>query len=191
MKTVEFTRMDRGTKGDYALLEARNRITEADVATQVLSLLVGLKGPESGYQIDRLQHSLQTATRAERDGADEEAVVCALLHDIGDTLAPANHAQFAAEVLRPFVSPENCWVVAKHGIFQGYYFWHHLGYDRNAREKFRDHPCFERTEYFCENWDQQAFDPGYDTLQLAHFEPAVRRLFAREPYSEGRGQDLL
>ncbi len=110
-------------------------------------------------------------------------MVCALLHDIGDDLAPQNHAAFAAEVLRPYVSDENAWLVEKHGVFQGYFFWHHYGHDRNAREQYHGHPCYERTALFCERWDQTAFDPGYDTLPLDAFEPMVRRIFAREPWA--------
>src|SRR5262249_21419386 len=116
--------------------------------------------------------SLQTATRAQRDGRDEEYIVCALLHDIGDTIASANHSELAATVLQPFVSEENHWIVEHHGVFQGYYFFHHLGLDRNAREAYRGHPAFGAL------YDQNSFDPGYDTLPLTHFEPMVRKVFA-------------
>lgn len=182
MKTVSFTKMAEGTREDYQLLAEESLKYNANHVDKVLDLLKALAGDPRGYQIDRYQHSLQTATRAMRDGADEEMVVCALLHDIGDDYAPMNHAAFAAEVLKPYVSTENHWLVEKHGIFQGYYFWHHYGMDRNAREKFRGHPCFERTAEFCEKWDQTAFDPTYDTAPLETFEPMVRRIFAREPY---------
>jgi predicted HD phosphohydrolase len=182
VKTVSFTRMEDGTFEDYQLLAERSAQHDKGLVDRVLALLKGLEPGPSGYQIDRYQHSLQTATRALRDRADEELVVCALLHDIGDNLAPENHATFAASVLRPYVSDENWWLVDKHGIFQGHYFWHHYGQDRNAREKFRGHPAFEKTALFCERWDQTAFDPGYDTLPLEAFEPQVRRIFARPPY---------
>ena len=109
----------------------------------------------------------------------------ALLHDIGDSIAPDNHSALAAAVLRPFVSEENHWLVKHHGVFQGYYFWHHIGGDRDARERYRGHPCFEMTANFCERWDQRAFDPDYETLPLEAFEPAVRRLFAKEPRGFG------
>ncbi|MFQ6018096.1 MAG: HD domain-containing protein [Kiloniellaceae bacterium] len=182
METVNFSHMSEGTRADYALLERlwdeRKRRTLAD---NVLGMLRQMRGPKLGYKIDRYQHSLQTASRALRDSADEETVVVALLHDIGDMLAPDNHSALAAAVLRPYVSEENHWLVQHHGIFQGYYFRHHMGADRNARERFRDHPCFEKTAAFCARWDQTSFDPDYDTLPLATFEPMVRRLFAREP----------
>ena len=182
MKTVAFTRMQDGTREEYLFLAKRKAEHDQGTADTALACLESLKGGPMGYRIDRYQHSLQTATRALRDEADEELVVCALLHDIGDNLAPHNHAAFAAEVLRPYVSYESYWLVQKHGIFQGYYFWHHYGMDRNAREKYRGHPCFERTAEFCERWDQTAFDPAYDAAPLETFEPMVRRIFAREPY---------
>ena len=137
-----------------------------------------------GNLIDRYQHSLQTATRAFRDGAEEEVVVAALLHDIGDLLAPENHAALAAAILKPYVTPGTHWMLEHHAIFQGYYFWHHIGGDRYAREKFRGHPYFKPTAEFCHNWDQESFDPSYDTLPLTSFEPMVRRIFAREPWGE-------
>lgn len=175
-----------GTAEDYALLARHDRAHSEQTADRVLAHLATLATWPSGYAVDRLEHSLQTATRAQRDGADEELVVCALLHDIGDMLAPDNHAAFAAEVLRPFVSQENAWLVEKHGVFQGYFFWHHYGHDRNAREKYRGHPCFEKTAQFCERWDQTSFDPAYESLPLEAFEPMVRRIFAREPWKHAR-----
>jgi len=184
METVSFTRMDQGTREDYLLLDSRWRehhgaapLTEATLAHLKL-----LSGPKLGYPIDRYQHSLQSATRALRDGADEETVVCALLHDIGDTLAPDNHSELAAAVLRPYVSERNYWVIKHHGIFQGYYYWHHLGGDRDARERYHVHPHFEACADFCERWDQVSFDPDYDTLPLDAFEPMVQRLFTRPPH---------
>jgi predicted HD phosphohydrolase len=129
--------------------------------------------------VDRLTHSLQTATLAHRDGRDEEYVVCALLHDIGDTLGTYNHPDIAAAILRPFVSDENHWMVEKHGIFQGYYFFHHVGMDRNMRDAFRSHPSYARTEEFCAKYDGPAFDGKRETLPLAFFEPMVGRVFAQ------------
>src|SRR6187455_1160965 len=151
---------------------------QADQADRVLEHLRLLAGDHGGYAVTRLTHSLQTATRAERDGRDEEYVVCALLHDIGDTLASANHSELAATILEPFVSEENHWIVKHHGVFQGYYFFHHLGLDRNAREAYRGHPTFGECAAFCARYDQNSFDPKYDTLPLAHFEPMVRKVFA-------------
>lgn len=186
MKTVSFTAMADGTKQDYELIAKLEAEYHEGTTERVLDSLKALRGVQPGYQVDRYEHSLQTATRAERDGADEEMIVCALLHDIGDGLAPHNHARFAAEVLRPFVTPERYWVVDKHGIFQGYFFWHHYGADRDEREKYRGHPCFEETALFCERWDQPAFDPEYESLPLEHFEPMVRRIFGREPWAHAR-----
>ena len=184
METVSFTQMAEGTSEDYLLLERLEREHAAGVADRLLRHLLELKNSFGGYQVDRLEHSLQCATRAHRDGASEELVVVALLHDIGDMLAPENHSEMAAAVLKPYVSEESHWIVRHHGLFQGYYYAHHLGGDRNARDRFRDHPFFDATVRFCERWDQPSFDPGYNTLPLETFEPMVRRLFSREPASD-------
>lgn len=173
-----FTSMIEGTADDWAKISGHFLPFAAAVADRVLEDLEKLGGDFGGFTIDRLHHSLQTATRAHRAGEDEEYVVCALLHDIGDLLGPYNHPDIAAAVLKPFVSEENHWMVAHHGIFQGYYFFHHIGGDRNMRDQFRDHPSFERTARFCELYDAPAFDPAYDTMPLEEFEPMVRRLMA-------------
>ena len=180
-ETVSFTSMDEGTYEEYQLLDRAYRVLTHNLADTVLAQLKLLAGDKIGYQIDRYQHSLQTATRAQRDGADEETVCCALLHDVGDLLAPENHSQLAASILRPYVSADNYWLVKNHGIFQGYYYFHHMGMDRDAREQFRGHPMFEKTAAFCAKYDQNSFDPNYDTLPLEAFEPMVRRLFAKPP----------
>jgi predicted HD phosphohydrolase len=138
-----------------------------------------LRGDYCGFPVDRLEHCLQTATRAHRAGRDEEYVACALLHDIGDTLGSYNHADLAAVIVQPFVSEENHWMVAHHAIFQGYYFFHFLGLDRDQREQFRGHPHFEKTEEFCRVFDQVAFDPNFKSMPLEAFEPMLRRLFRR------------
>ena len=134
-----------------------------------------------GYQVTRLEHSLQSATRAEKDGADEEMVVATLIHDIGDNLAPHNHSQLVASVLRPYVSEKIYWIILHHGIFQEYYYAHHIGGDRNARDKFKDHPYYQDAVDFCEKWDQKSFDPNYESYSLEYFEPKVRKLFSKEP----------
>ena len=186
MESISFTRMDQGTAEEYAFLGRLWEKHKQDHLTDsVLGLLKQMQGPTLGYQIDRYQHSLQSATRAQRDGADEETVVAALLHDVGDSIAPDNHSQVAAAILRPYVSEKTYWVVLHHGVFQGYYFWHHTGGDRDAREQYRGHPYFEACADFCERWDQVSFDPAYDTLPLEAFEPMVRRLFEREPKAFG------
>ncbi|HKY77766.1 MAG TPA: HD domain-containing protein [Acidimicrobiia bacterium] len=172
-----FTGMEESTAEDWAII-GRNFVAHGKgLADRILAHLELLDGDFGGFQVDRLTHSLQTATRAFRAGEDEEYVVCALLHDIGDTLGSYNHADIAAAIVRPFVSEENHWMVEKHAIFQGYFFFHHLGMDRNLREQFRGHPAFERTARFCELYDSPAFDPAGETLPLEHFAPMVRRLF--------------
>lgn len=146
---------------------------------RIIAHLELLRGDCGGYPVDRLEHCLQTATRAMRDGRDEEYVVCALLHDIGDTLGPANHADVAATLLEPYVSEENHWIVKHHGIFQGYYFFHHVGLDRHGREAFRSHRFFEACADFCEHYDQNSFDNKFESEPLATFVPMVERVFAR------------
>ncbi len=184
--TVSFTSMAAGTREDYELLERLEAEFASGTADRALDQLRGLAGSLGGYKVDRLEHSLQSATRAYRDGADEEMVVAALLHDIGDLLAPHNHSEMAAAVLRPYVSERTYWVVRQHGLFQSYYYAHHMGGDRNARDRYIDHPWYQDAVDFCHRWDQSSFDPEYDTLSLEFFEPLVRRVFAREPFSAGK-----
>ena len=184
--TVSFTSMATGTREDYELLERLEAQFASGTADRVLDQLRGLAGSLTGYKVDRLEHSLQSATRAYRDGADEEMVVAALLHDIGDLLAPHNHSEMAAAVLRPYVSERTYWVVRQHGLFQTYYYAHHIGGDRNARDRYIDHPWYQDAVDFCHRWDQSSFDPEYDSHPLEFFEPMVRRVFAREPFTAGR-----
>ena len=184
--TVSFTSMAAGTREDYELLERLEAEFAAGTADRVLAQLRGLAGSLGGYKIDRLAHSLQSATRAYRDGADEETVVAALLHDIGDLLSPHNHSELAAAALRPYVSERTYWIVRQHGFFQSYYYAHHFGNDRNARDKYVDHPWYQDAVDFCHKWDQSSFDPEYESLPLEFFEPMVRRIFSREPFSAGR-----
>jgi predicted HD phosphohydrolase len=174
-----FTAMEHGTQEDWAIIGGHFGQFSRGLADRVLAHLRLLDGDYGGFPVDRLEHSLQTATRAHRDGRDEQYVVTALLHDIGDTLGSYNHPEIAAAILRPFVSEELHWIADKHGIFQGYYFFHHLGMDRNLREGFRGHPHFEATAEFCHQYDQSAFDPAYDSAPLSFFEPMVQRVFAR------------
>lgn len=179
-KTVSFIAMEQGTREDYDLVFGHDADNAEQMADRVLSWLASMDG-ESPYRISRLGHSLQAATRAEADGADDETVVCALLHDIGDVLGPANHSQIAAALLRPYVSERNYWVVLHHGLFQGYYWFHHYGKDRNARDALKSHPYYKDCVRFCARWDQTSFDPDYPTQPLSHFESRVRALFARKP----------
>ncbi len=174
-----FTAMVDSTESDWKIIEHASVAFSGELANRVIEHLKMLKGDCGGFSVDRLEHSLQSASLAYRDGKDEEYVVCALLHDMGDILASTNHAELAATILKPFVSEENWWLLQHHGIFQGYYFFHHLGLDRNMRDKFRDHPNFERTALFCARHDQNAFDPHYDTMPLEAFVPMVQRVMAR------------
>jgi len=176
---AKFHAMAEGTAEDWAIIGGAFRGFAAGLPDRVLTHLRLLDGDFGGFAIDRLQHSLQTATRAHRDGRGEDYVVMALLHDIGDTLGSYNHPEIAAAILRPFVSEKLHWIADKHGAFQGYYFFHHLGMDRDIREGFRGHPHFEACAEFCAQYDQAAFDPAYDSAPLDFFEPMVRRVFAR------------
>jgi predicted HD phosphohydrolase len=178
---VEFTAMKDGTYEDYQLIERLAEPVQAHVGEHLLQLLKMLDAPDEhiGHPISRYQHSLQSATRALRAGEDDEMVVAALLHDVGDVVAPHNHPEAAAAILRPFVSERVAWIVEKHGVFQGLYYYEHIGLDKNAREKYRGHPWFDDCAKFCEDYDQCSFDPHYDTLPLETFEPIVRRVFAQ------------
>ena len=178
---VAFIAMKDGSYDDYALLERHEAEHVAGLADRILVHLQLQAGGFGGYKIDRLQHSLQTATRAERDQASDDWIFAALMHDIGDTIAPQNHSAMAAAIIRPYISEEIYNVVLHHGVFQGYYYNHHYNGDRHARDRFKDKPFYDATLEFCERWDQSSFDPDYATLPLAHFEPLVREIFARSP----------
>ncbi|MEX2648757.1 MAG: HD domain-containing protein [Alphaproteobacteria bacterium] len=181
MDKVSFVHMADGTAEDYRIIASRMHMADDHLADDLLRLLQANESVDLGYKVDRLEHSLQAATLALRDGADDELVAAALLHDVGDTLAPWNHAEVAAAVLKPYVSARTHWIVAKHGLFQTYYYNHHFGRDRNARDTYRGHPHFEATCEFCVKYDQNAFDPDFDTMPLSAFEPIVRRVFDRPP----------
>ncbi|MEM9442391.1 MAG: HD domain-containing protein [Pseudomonadota bacterium] len=180
---VSFTQMKDGTRDDYLLLQELERPFVAMTADRVLDELrrQGTATLE-GYHITRLEHGLQAASRSETDGADIDWIVGALLHDIGDGLAPQNHDRLSAEVIRPFVRWEVSWVVEHHGIFQMLYYGHHYGWDRDARDRYKNHPCFHLCAEFCERWDQSSFDPAYPSKSLNHFEPMIRTVFARKAY---------
>jgi predicted HD phosphohydrolase len=173
-----FTAMDQGTRADYDLVFEHEQHQIHEQSDRILDWLEQMAGP-SPYQVSRLDHVLQSATRAERDGADTETIVCALLHDIGDIIGTANHSQVAAALLRPYVSEQNYWIVQHHGLFQGYYWFQHYNRDRNERDMFRDHPFYDATVRFCAEWDQNCFDPAYSHEPLEHFAPMVREIFAR------------
>ncbi len=183
MRTVEFTAMKDGTRDDYLFLKPLEDAHVKGTGERVLREL-GLQAEESlpGYKITRLEHALQAATRASREGADIDWVVATLLHDIGDGLAPQNHDQFAAEILRPYLREEVVWTVAHHGAFQMYYYAHHYGWNQHEREKYKDSIYYESCVAFCERWDQSSFDPGYRSEDLSFFAPMVKEVFARRAY---------
>ena len=174
-----FTDMKESTQEDWDKIGQCYREFAKGHPDRILDHLRLLDGDFGGFKVDRLTHCLQTATFAYRDGKDEEYVVCALLHDIGDTLGAFNHADIAAAILEPFISEENHWMVKHHAIFQGYYFFHHLGMDRNLREQYRDHPYYERTLEFVSKYDSPAFNPDGEVLPLEFFEPMVQRVIAK------------
>lgn len=182
MDKVKFTAMKDGDAADYAMLDVHEREYAAGTADRLLGALVELDESLSGYQVTRLGHSLQAATRAWRAGADTDWVVAALLHDIGDIYAPYNHDEYAAAVLKPFVREQVTWVVEKHGDFQRLYYAHHVGGNRHARDRYKDHAYYDDCAAFCEAWDQSSFDPAYPTMTIRDFAPLVREVFARQAY---------
>ena len=183
MKKVQFTEMKKGTKEEYLFLDKREKKYASETADRILKFMSSLNQTLEGYQVTRLEHSLQSATRAEKNGESEEVIVAALLHDIGDELAPMNHSEYAAAVLKPYVSKKTHWIIEKHGEFQMYYYAHHLGKNKNQREKYKDHEYYDDAVNFCERWDQASFDPNYKSMSLKDFAPMVKRIFSRKPYS--------
>ena len=177
---ASFRALEHSTAADWELLTQAFVPFLNDLPNRIIAQMRELAHDHGGFAVNRLEHCLQTATRAYNDGRDEEYVVCALLHDIGDILSPAAHADLAATILKPYVSPENHWMVEKHGIFQGYYFFHYIGLDRNMRDQFRDHQWFERTEEFCEKYDQPSFDPEFESMSLDDFVPMVRQILSSD-----------
>jgi predicted HD phosphohydrolase len=173
-----FKSMEQSTQADWACIVPEAKAMAKALPDRVMAHLKLLDGDHGGFPVDRLTHSLQTATLAAKDGRDDEYVACALLHDIGDTLGSFNHPDIAAAILKPFVSEANLWMVQHHGIFQGYNFFHHIGLDRNMRDQFKGHPHYERAAEFVALYDNPAFDAGQETWPLTAFEPLLRRLMA-------------
>jgi predicted HD phosphohydrolase len=173
-----FTAMSEGTQEDWGHIVASALEFYPHLVDRVVAHLRLLDGDFGGFAVDRLTHSLQTATRAYRGNRDDDYVACALLHDMGDTLGSYNHADIAAAIVKPFVSDELHWMVEKHAIFQGYYFFHFLGLDRNLRDEFAGHPNYDLTAEFCADFDQPAFDPDYPTMTLDEFTPLLQQFFA-------------
>ena len=181
---VSFKRMDHGSIEDYKLLHSLETKYIKGLPDRILKALLRLDDTLAGYQITRLEHSLQSATRAEADGADIELVVAALIHDIGDELAPENHSQMAACIIRPYVRAEVAWVLEMHGIFQYKYYADKVGLNPDERERWRGHPWFDKCEQFCRDWDQMSFDPDYETKPLSYFEPMLREIFSRPAFDK-------
>ena len=175
--------MKNGTKEDYLFLDKHEKDFASKTADRIIKYMSGLTETLEGYQVSRLEHSLQSASRAYKNKENEEMIVATLLHDIGDDLAPMNHSEYAAAILKPYVSERTHWIIEKHGEFQTYYYAHYLGGDKNKREKYKDHEYYQDTIDFCEKYDQNSFDPNYESLPLKFFEPIVKKVFSRKPYS--------
>ena len=184
MQTVNFTRMEDGTREEYEFLDQMEDEYKVGLPDRILDSLRKLEHSISGYRISRLEHSLQGATRAHRAGESEEMIVAILLHDIGDELATYSHSEMAAAILRPFVSEKLYWIVRNHGVFQMYYYAHHCGGDRNSRDRFRDHAWYQDAVDFCHNYDQNCFDPEYDSEPMEFFEPILRRVMAQPSFDD-------
>jgi predicted HD phosphohydrolase len=176
---ASYKTMAESTQQDWDIIVSQMKPHQKALPERLIAHLKLLGGDYGGYAVDRLEHCLQTATRAHQAGETEEYVVAALLHDIGDTLGPANHADVAAVICKPYVSERMHWIVEKHAIFQGYYFFHYLGLDRQMRDQYRGHPHFEACAQFCHLYDQNSFDPDFKSMPLEAFEPMVQRVFAR------------
>src|SRR4051812_11425427 len=179
---VAFTKMsDATTEEITSIFETATAQLNKELVNELFKMLDALKGETFGYRVDRYEHSLQSATRALRDGARTDMIVAALLHDIGDAIAPANHSRLAAAIVEPYLDDEATWVVRHHGVFQQYHYGDALGIGSDAREQFRGSPYFDACATFCADWDQVSFDPAYESLPLETFEPMVREVFARPP----------
>tara|TARA_Y100000748_G_C15345112_1_gene429624 strand:- start:164 stop:739 length:576 start_codon:yes stop_codon:yes gene_type:complete len=190
MPKVSFKEMKSGTKEDYMLLDKFEKKFAKGTADRILKFMSGLTETLEGYQVSRLEHSLQSATRAYKNNESEEMVVATLLHDIGDELAPMNHSEYAAAIIKPYVSEKTHWIIEKHGEFQLYYYAHHLGGDRNKRDKYKDHKYYQDCVDFCEKYDQASFDPNYESFSLDFFKPMVKKIFDRKPYKSKTNETL-
>ncbi|MBT8435293.1 MAG: HD domain-containing protein [Gammaproteobacteria bacterium] len=179
MKTVNFTRMEDGTREEYEFLDRMEDDYKAGLPDRILDSLRKLEHSISGYRVNRLEHSLQGATRAFRAGEADAMIIAVLLHDIGDDLAPYSHSEMAAAILRPFVSEKIYWIIKHHGVFQMYYYAHHCGGDRHAREMFKDNAWYQDAIDFCHDYDQNCFDPDYDSEPLEFFDPILRRVLSK------------
>ena len=173
-----FTRMDHSTAEQWAVIGKETSENQARVAENALRMLRSLADITDGFAVNQLTHCLQTATLAERAGADQQVVVASLFHDVGKAIGVPNHPRIAAEILRPYVRDEVFKMILVHQDFQGRHYYHHFGGDPNARDQYEGAPWFALAAQFADEWDQTAFDPDYDTLSLEHFEPLLRSRFA-------------
>jgi predicted HD phosphohydrolase len=180
---VSFNRMDEGTVEDYALLDKFEKQHIKGLPDRLLGALTNLEHSLAGYKLSRLEHSLQSASRAEDDNADMELIVAALIHDLGDDLAPENHSQLAATIIRPYVRAEVTWTVHMHGLFQMQFYGAQMGLPNDGHLEYKNHQWFDTCQRFCDDWDQQAFDPDYPTRPLSHFEPMLREVFSRPAFA--------
>ncbi len=176
---MHFRRMDEGTDDDFRVLQHVHEENVANLPGLLLGMLTDLKA-DRAYPVDRLTHSLQSATRALRDGRDEEYVVCCLFHDVGESLGPFNHGEVAAAVLRPFVSAANYWMLAHHPVFQTYFYGPHLGIDPNGRDEYVTSPFYDQTVEFCAQYDEICFDPDFPAEPIETFVPMVHRVLRKE-----------
>ncbi len=181
MKTVNFTRMQDGTKEEYAYLETLEKEYVAALPQRIEAQLQSLQDSFSGYRVSRLEHSLQSATRAHRDGRSVDYVVAALVHDIGDELAPYSHSEMAAAIIRPYMSEKLHWIIKVHGVFQMYYYGKQMGLNPDARDRYSNHKWFDDAVEFCEKYDENCFDPDYNSEPLSYFQPMIQEVFSREP----------
>jgi predicted HD phosphohydrolase len=178
MEKMHFSRMDEGTDEDFAILKLVHEQTLHDLPGRLFGMLHDLAN-DTAYNITRYEHCLQSATRAMKDGKDEEYIAVALLHDICEPLGPFNHGEVIGSILRPFISRNNYWMLVNHGLFQTYFYARHLGLDPNARDKFKDDPAYEQTVEFCAKYDEVSFDPDYASAPLSEFEPMVRKVLTK------------
>lgn len=182
MPQASFTSMDTSTQEEWLEIGRQTAANQGRVADRVLAMLRSLNEIVDGFATDQLTHCLQTATLAERAGADDEVVVAALCHDVGKAVSVPNHPEIAAAILKPYVRPEVHFMIEAHQDFQGRHYYGHFGMNPDARNKYDGHPAYELAARFADEWDQKAFDPNYDTLPLEHFEDRVRTVFAKPKF---------
>jgi predicted HD phosphohydrolase len=175
---MSFKRMDEGKLEEWMAIGQEVAKRQANMPQIIKALLLQLEEQVDGFNINQLQHGLQTATRALRDGASEEMVVAALCHDIGKAISVENHPAIGAEILKPYVSRQTYEIIRTHQDFQGRHYYALMGKNPNARSQYEKEEWYAKAVQFTDEWDQAAFDEQYDTLPLSYFEPLIDRLFA-------------